>query len=48
MDINDFRGIITAITFIAFIGVCAWAWSRKRKADFDAASKLPLEEEENP
>ena len=48
MDINDFRGLITAITFVAFVGICAWAWSRRRDADFDAASRLPLEEEENP
>ena len=47
MDINDFRGLITAITFIAFVGICVWAWSSKRKADFDAVSRLPLEEEEN-
>ena len=28
-----------------FIGIVAWAWSRKRKADFDAAARLPLEED---
>jgi len=43
MDINDFRGIITAITMIAFIGLCVLAFSRHRKAGYDAAARLPLE-----
>ena len=45
MDINDFRGIITAVTLLAF--VCLWvlAWSRHRKADYDASAQLPLEDD---
>ncbi|MEJ2297434.1 MAG: CcoQ/FixQ family Cbb3-type cytochrome c oxidase assembly chaperone [Woeseiaceae bacterium] len=45
MDINDFRGIITAVVFIAFIGIWAWAWSSRRKKDFDESAALPLEED---
>ncbi len=45
MDINDFRGILTAIIFIAFIGIWAFAWSSRRKADYDAQAALPLEED---
>ena len=45
MDINDFRGILTAIVFIAFIGIWAFAWSSRRKADYDAQAALPLEED---
>ena len=45
MDINDFRGILTAIVFIAFVGIWAFAWSRHRKADYDAQAALPLEED---
>ena len=43
-------GIITLILLLLFIGGWVWAWSPKRKADFDEASKLPLEEgkENNP
>ena len=37
-------GIITTILLLLFIGGWVWAWSPKRKADFDEASKLPLEE----
>jgi cytochrome c oxidase cbb3-type subunit 4 len=47
MDINDFRGILTAIIFFSFIGIWVWAWSSKRKKDFDASAALPLEEDTN-
>ena len=45
MDINDFRGLLTAIALLAFLGIWVWAWSKKRKADFDASANLPLEED---
>jgi cytochrome c oxidase cbb3-type subunit 4 len=45
MDINDFRGIITAVLLVSFIGLCIWAWSSRRKAEFDKAAALPLEED---
>ena len=37
-------GIITTILLLLFIGGWVWAWSPKRKADLNEASKLPLEE----
>ena len=46
MDINDFRGIITAIVFIAFMGIWAWAWSSRRTKDFEESAALPLEEDQ--
>ena len=45
MDINDLRGILTAVIFIAFIGIWVWAWSHRRKKDFEASAALPLEED---
>ena len=47
MDINDFRGLITAVMLFAFVGLWIWAWSSRRKADFDASAALPLEEDKN-
>ncbi|MFO7553474.1 MAG: cbb3-type cytochrome c oxidase subunit 3 [Haliea sp.] len=46
MDINDLRGISTALLFFAFIGLCIWAWSSKRKKSFDEAANLPFADEE--
>ena len=45
MDINDFRGLVTAITIIAFIGICLWAYGKRRKREFDECAALPLEED---
>ena len=47
MDINDFRGVLTAIIFLAFIGIWVWAWSSRRKSDFEASAVLPLEEDKD-
>ncbi len=47
MDINDFRGLLTAVIFFSFIGLCVWAWSGRRKADFEASAALPLEEDQS-
>ncbi len=45
MDINVLRGLLTAVLLFAFLGLCVWAWSSRRKADFDASAALPLEED---
>jgi len=47
MDINDFRGLLTAVILFSFIGLCIWAWSSRRKADFEASAALPLEEDQS-
>lgn len=46
MDINDLRGLSTLFLFIAFIGLCFWAYSKKRKRAFDEAANLPFADEE--
>tara|TARA_R110002049_G_scaffold49267_8_gene141171 strand:- start:437 stop:616 length:180 start_codon:yes stop_codon:yes gene_type:complete len=46
MDINDLRGLSTAFLMFAFIGLCIWAYSKKRKKSFDEAANLPFEDEE--
>lgn len=42
MDINDFRAVFAVLAFVAFIGIVFWAYSRKRKGDFDEAANLPF------
>ncbi len=46
MDINDLRGLSTLMLMIGFIGVCFWAYSKKRKKAFDEAANLPFADEE--
>ena len=45
MDINDLRGLSTLFLMIAFIGLCFWAYSSKRKKTFDEAANLPFADE---
>ena len=46
VDINDVRGLSTVFLMIAFIGLCLWAYSRKRKKSFDEAANLPFAEQD--
>jgi cytochrome c oxidase cbb3-type subunit 4 len=46
MDINTWRGIATIVVMIAFLGICFWAYSSKRKSDFNEAANLPFADEE--
>ena len=32
----------TVLTFLAFLGIVAWAWSRRRAAAFEAAANAPF------
>ncbi|RPJ46601.1 MAG: cbb3-type cytochrome c oxidase subunit 3 [Betaproteobacteria bacterium] len=45
MDINLMRSVITVVLFVAFIGIVVWAWGKGRRADFDAAARLPLDDD---
>lgn len=42
MDLNDLRSVATVLVFLAFVAIAAWAWSSRRKSDFDAAAQLPF------
>jgi cytochrome c oxidase cbb3-type subunit 4 len=45
MDIDTFRGLVTGTLLVSFVWLAVWAWSRKRHSTFDAAARLPLEDE---
>jgi cytochrome c oxidase cbb3-type subunit IV len=46
MDINDVRIGTTVISFVMFVGIMVWTWSRRNKASFDEAARLPFRDEE--
>jgi len=48
MDIGLFRGLITVILLILFIGLWFWSWSKKRGVEYEAASRVPLEDDDRP
>lgn len=45
MDINTLRGLSTGFLLITFLGLVFWAYSGKRKKDFDEAANLPFADE---
>jgi cytochrome c oxidase cbb3-type subunit 4 len=48
MDMTDVRTWYTVVLFVVFVGIVLWAWSGRRKQDFNEAANLPLNEPEHP
>ena len=48
MDVNDLRIAVTVLSFIVFIGIVAWAWSRRNVPGFVEAAQLPFVDEAVP
>ena len=45
MNSGAFSGVVTAVLLALFVYGCFWAWSQRRKDDFEQAARLPLEDE---
>ncbi len=48
MSAGTWSGIVTGVLIVLFVAVWIWAYSKRRKSSFDAASRLPLDEEDKP
>jgi cytochrome c oxidase cbb3-type subunit 4 len=46
MEINDIRAWHTVVLLILFVGIVIWAYSKRRKRDFDEAANLPFADQE--
>lgn len=46
MDINDMRSLITVAGLVCFLAIAAWAYSSRRRKDFDEAANLPFTDPE--
>ena len=46
MDANLLRAIITALSFLVFVGIVVWAYSARTKARFDEAAQLPFADDD--
>jgi len=44
-DYGFYSSVMTVVMLIAFIGIVAWAYSGRRRAAFDDAARVPLEED---
>ncbi len=47
MDIITFRGILTILVTVGFLGLVFWAYSKGRKKDFDEAANLPFADKDD-
>ncbi|HET8710597.1 MAG TPA: cbb3-type cytochrome c oxidase subunit 3 [Spongiibacteraceae bacterium] len=47
MTLEFLRSLGTVLAFIAFISICVWAYSSKRRDDFEQAANLPFADEAN-
>ena len=45
MDITTVRIGVTLISFVVFIGIMGWTWSKRNRSAFDEASRLPFRDE---
>ncbi|MCZ4339566.1 CcoQ/FixQ family Cbb3-type cytochrome c oxidase assembly chaperone [Shewanella colwelliana] len=46
MDYGTIQGIITIVVMLTFVGIFAWAYSARRKNQFDEAANLVFSDEE--
>lgn len=44
--VSDARSAITLLCMLTFLGIIAWAWSARRKNDFEEAAMLPFADED--
>lgn len=45
MDVNSLRIVATLASFVTFLGIVWWAYSRGNRARFDEAARLPFEQD---
>ncbi|BAJ02140.1 cbb3-type cytochrome oxidase subunit 3 [Shewanella violacea] len=45
MDYGIIQGIITLVVMFTFLGIFSWAYSSRRKDQFDEAANLVFEDE---
>lgn len=42
MNAGVVSGVVTGVLLVLFLAGWAWAWSGRRREDFEAAARLPL------
>lgn len=47
-DISLIQSIWTVVVMVLFVGIVLWAYSGKRRADFEKMGNIPFEEDQAP
>jgi cytochrome c oxidase cbb3-type subunit 4 len=45
IGLNELRTMVTVAAFLTFLGIVAWAYSRRRKADYERAARMAVDDE---
>lgn len=45
MELSEMRSVVTLVSFLTFVGIIVWAWSKRNKSSFDEAAQLPFNDE---
>ena len=47
-DYSTFSSVMTVVMLVVFLGIVAWAYSGKRRAQFDEAARVPFDDDATP
>ncbi len=47
MDLELLRPLMTVILFSVFLCIVMWAWSGRQRERFEAAARLPLDDDDS-
>jgi cytochrome c oxidase cbb3-type subunit IV len=45
MDRGTFHGLLTLLGLLGFVAIALWAYRPERKAGFDRAARMPLDDD---
>ncbi len=48
MDLELLRPLMTVIMFSVFVCIVMWAWQGKQRSRFEAAARLPFDDDDSP
>lgn len=48
MDLITVHSYWTVLMFVAFVGICVWAFSGKRRAELERHARIALDDDEAP
>jgi len=48
MSQGTYAGLVTLVLFVCFVGGLIWLFGKRRRADFEDAARMPLDDEFGP
>lgn len=48
MDFSTIHSVFTVIVLVIFVGIVLWVYDSRSKARFDAAARIPLDDDDAP